>query len=245
MKPDTFGVPLYNMHWRDFEYFVSELWSRRGWVANTTQETNDKGVDTVAWHPFIGNRLDIQAKQWNCNRSRISYCEVDEYFDRAEDTDIPMVIVATAEFTDDCRREGSKRSDVELVGINRLCNLLKELNLTHLPAVYESGQYEVSTGTDVLLRISQTDIPGLDSFDFGTEIIDRIATSKHSWKLLDSLERYYMRALKNTRTQAFDSVQSFQQRIESGYYDIPPRELNTQTRADNVPAVLDQNPAAE
>lgn len=116
----------------EFEYFLAELWERKGWSTTVTQESTDAGVDVAA----VKNTSDlqktlIQAKRYNPDNP-VTGPEVRQYAGLySQEENVENVVVATTgNYTKQAREVGEK-SNVTLIGPDELITEIKQHSKNH------------------------------------------------------------------------------------------------------------------
>lgn len=119
---------LQTMENSDFEVFISDLWSRRGWATEVTPKSKDGGVDVIAEKEFPYNRrLVIQAKRYAEGNS-VGGAIVRECAAQSLHNDIDEVVLATtSQFTRNAV-EVADDMNVKLVDISTLSEIIRTSN---------------------------------------------------------------------------------------------------------------------
>lgn len=101
----------------EFEHFVADLWSARGYETQVVQLSRDAGKDVIAEDK--GTRLAIQAKR-NNRSNRVTSPEVQQYSSLLHDETIDEVaVVTTSSFSYDAHQR-AQEYDMSLVDGGRL-----------------------------------------------------------------------------------------------------------------------------
>jgi predicted helicase len=92
------GPLILSLHWRDFEYLISQLYAEQGYNTTVTPRSKDRGKDVIAVRPGPnGEVVFVQCKNW---RGRVDVDAVSALLGRVETERATRgVIVATSGFT--------------------------------------------------------------------------------------------------------------------------------------------------
>ena len=129
---------LQSMEGREFEEFVSDLWSRRGWVTKVTPRSNDKGIDVIAEVDFpYPRRIVLQAKRY-AEGNTVGSAVVQQCASHSLENDVDeVVLVTTSTFTRGAREEAEQKN-VKLVNITTLCEIIRTSNAYDLVDDYST-----------------------------------------------------------------------------------------------------------
>jgi hypothetical protein len=107
----------------EFEEFVADLWEARGWNAQVTSDSADRGVDVIATQadPFSEKQV-IQAKRY---ANTVSSPEIQQYASlRQQEVDVDaVVVVTTGEFSSQAKSV-ARDLNVKQVNIDDLYELV-------------------------------------------------------------------------------------------------------------------------
>lgn len=107
---------LYNLGWRDFEYWTALKFKKRGYSIQVWKGIADEGVDVFAKKK--GNLLVIQCKKYKLSK-KITVQQIREIFWVATSMNAKACIVCTCSFTKPVKLF-AKKNDVLLFGKDNL-----------------------------------------------------------------------------------------------------------------------------
>lgn len=128
---------LRNMDSYDFEYFIADLWERRGWSTEVEQQSGDAGVDVRATKtsPYKQKVL-IQAKRYGEN-TNVGGPEVQQYASlKQQESNVDTVIIVTSNYFTDSAQTRAEELNVKLININNLIGIVEDTNSFELIKSY-------------------------------------------------------------------------------------------------------------
>lgn len=110
-----------------FEELLGELWERRGWEAEVTVRSKDRGIDVVATRELpVPLTIVIQAKRYSLTRN-VSSTEVQQYSSlRRQREGVDAVAIVTTSGFSDQARETAEALNVKLTDGAELCRLVED-----------------------------------------------------------------------------------------------------------------------
>ncbi|NGM71109.1 restriction endonuclease [Natronolimnobius sp. AArcel1] len=131
--------PLQQLDGHEFEHFVADLWSRRGWDTEVTSQSSDKGIDVVARKTFpYPKKLLIQAKRY-AETNAVSGPELQTYASLKQRENVDeVVVVTTSGFTNQAETIADD-FNIKLVDGETLERLVREMGAEDLVAAYADG----------------------------------------------------------------------------------------------------------
>lgn len=144
---------------REFEHFIADLWSERGWETSVTTRSGDDGIDVIAErNEFYPQKLLIQVKHVvdgeSLNRRHIQQYA---YLHQKDNVD-EVIVVTNGDFTRGAW-ESAETANIKLIGCGTLIELIKD--------TAENGQLEE---LDISLDVSDE---GNDSAPLTLEEVNR------------------------------------------------------------------------
>ncbi|NGM70645.1 restriction endonuclease [Natronolimnobius sp. AArcel1] len=123
----------------EFEHFIADLWSRRGWDTNVTSQSGDKGIDVVATKTFpYPKKTLIQTKRYRDSNS-VSGPELQKYASLKQRENVDeVVIITTSGFTDQAE-DIADDFNIKLISGETLQRLVREMAAEDLVATYADG----------------------------------------------------------------------------------------------------------
>ncbi len=126
---------------RDFEFFLSDLWSHLGWETRVTPQNGDRGVDVVVTRDSpVGLKLVIQAKRYSPS-SKVSGPEIQQYNSlKYQEVDVDAVaVVTTSTFTEQAQME-AEALNVKTLDGPRLAGLVEREHAYDVLEPYADGE---------------------------------------------------------------------------------------------------------
>lgn len=117
----TSRAPLFSLSWKDFEELTAEVFRRRGYSAQLTQEGADGGVDVILRRK--GETFLVQCKHWRSTRVGVDVVRGLFGLIAAQGATGGFVVTA-GDFTKDAL-DFAKGRNIELVHANELLMLLE------------------------------------------------------------------------------------------------------------------------
>lgn len=127
----------------EFEMFVAELWSHRGWETEVTQQAVDKGIDVIATrHEPFQEKQVIQAKRYD-EGNNVSSTEIQQYSSlrHQESSADTVIVIATSGFTPQAR-ELAENLNVKLLDGESLSRLIDDVGAANLVEKYAGSATE-------------------------------------------------------------------------------------------------------
>lgn len=140
------GVPassirhiLQQVDGHEFEHFIADLWSRRGWNTDVTSQSGDKGIDVIATQAFpYPKKVLIQTKRYRETNS-VSGPELQKYASLKQRENVDeVVIITTSGFTDQAEVIADD-FNIKLIDGETLQRLVREMAAEDLVATYADG----------------------------------------------------------------------------------------------------------
>jgi hypothetical protein len=132
---DKMKQKMQNMHYTEFEDMISDLWSRRGWNTETTEDGGDDGIDVIARKYFPYRRIvKIQCKCYSDN-NRVSPSTVREMNGVQTDRDDEVIVVTSGQFTSEAASTASDKN-VKIINGDELARLIVLENAYDILADY-------------------------------------------------------------------------------------------------------------
>ena len=100
----------------EFEYYVADIWEKKGWNVEVTQASNDKGIDIIATKsdPFQQKQL-IQAKQYSADNP-VSSTDIQQYASLyQQEKNVDSVIIVTTSYFTSAAEERAEDLNVKLI----------------------------------------------------------------------------------------------------------------------------------
>ncbi|MDF9746173.1 restriction endonuclease [Natrinema salsiterrestre] len=141
---------LQQLDGHEFERFIADLWSRRGWSTEVTTQSGDKGIDVIATKAFpYPKKSLIQTKRYRDSNS-VSGPELQKYASLKQRENVDeVVIITTSGFTNQADVIADD-FNIKLIDGETLQRLVGEMAAEDLVATYADGN-EISdrayTGT--------------------------------------------------------------------------------------------------
>ncbi|WP_262178357.1 PQQ-binding-like beta-propeller repeat protein [Haloarcula laminariae] len=143
---EEFKEFLYNLTPEEFENFVAQVWSERGWTANVTQMSGDSGIDIVATKesPFQQKQL-IQAKRYGPDTA-VSSPDIQQYASlRQQENNVDSVVVVTSSRFSKQAVQLAEKLNVKLVSGEELYELFKTDEFFHILSDYSQDTHHGET----------------------------------------------------------------------------------------------------
>ncbi|WP_117591768.1 restriction endonuclease [Haloprofundus halophilus] len=121
----------------EFELFIAELWSRRGWETEASQQSVDKGIDVIATRstPFREKQV-IQAKRYD-EGNNVGSRDIQQYSSlRHQEQDADTVVVVTTSGFTRQAQELAGDLNVKLLDGDSLSRLIDEVGAVDLVDTY-------------------------------------------------------------------------------------------------------------
>ena len=130
---------LQQLDGHEFEHFVAELWSRRGWNTDVTAQSGDKGIDVIATKAFpYPKKHLIQTKRYRDTNS-VSGPELQKYASLKQRENVDeVVIITTSGFTNQAEVIADD-FNIKLIDGETLQRLIREMSAEDLVATYADG----------------------------------------------------------------------------------------------------------
>lgn len=156
MTPDILprlrGVDPY-----DFEHFVADVWSERGWTTEVSQGSNDMGVDVIARKSdgLVDQQIAIQVKRY-AEGNTVGRPQIQQYHAlKTQNTETDAVVVVTTSTFAETAEEWAAAHNVKLVDGADLVKIIEGNDLTGLVEEYapkqSSGSGSILGGLEELL----------------------------------------------------------------------------------------------
>lgn len=138
ISADRLLKKLHELEPTQFENFLAECWSQRGWETTVTKPGNDFGVDVIARREQITPRKHvIQAKRYDPDK-KISLGEMQRYASIREQEDADEgYLITTGKFTSPAK-EQAENLRINLVDGPQLVELIRDRELHHVVDKYVS-----------------------------------------------------------------------------------------------------------
>lgn len=124
---------LQSMDNYDFEYFVADLWERRGWETTVSSQAGDRGIDVVATksEPYDQKML-IQAKRYGENTT-VGSPDIQQYASlKNQQSGVDKVLVVTTNRFTNQATEIARKLNVKCIDGDDLLELVTESEATDL-----------------------------------------------------------------------------------------------------------------
>ena len=145
----SIGERLQELDEYEFEYFVGELWERRGWSTEVTSRSTDRGIDVVATKdtPYPEKQL-IQVKCYS-EDNKVGSPDVQQYASlRQQEENVDAVlIVTTSGFTQNAQTIAD-RLNVKLIDRESIEQLIDETDSFDLLSSYTPPKESDSSKSD-------------------------------------------------------------------------------------------------
>ncbi|RKD88945.1 restriction endonuclease [Halopiger aswanensis] len=130
---------LQQLDGHEFEHFIADLWARRGWNADVTSQSSDKGIDVVATKAFpYPKKVLIQTKRYRDTNS-VSGPELQKYASLKQRENVDeVVVITTSEFTNQADVIADD-FNIKLIDGKTLQRLVGEMSAEDLVATYADG----------------------------------------------------------------------------------------------------------
>lgn len=147
MSSEAYHVSLRDVDPIQFEQFIAELWTHRGWNTTLSSESGDKGIDVIATRdePFSQKQL-IQVKRYG-EENTVGSPEIQQYgsLKHQEPGVDTVVVVTTSQFSSQAE-ELAEQLNVKLIDGKGLSKLIEQLGATDLVQKYVENVEERGTG---------------------------------------------------------------------------------------------------
>ena len=121
-----------------FEKIVGDLFKKMGFeIVDVTGKSHDKGIDIISIFNIGSGKTLVQAKKWN--NSNVGIDEVQRLSGVVQNHRANTgVLVTTADFTADAKREAERAGNIRLINGEELVNLMirYELGIRKVPVYY-------------------------------------------------------------------------------------------------------------
>ncbi|EFW91167.1 restriction endonuclease [Haladaptatus paucihalophilus DX253] len=133
---------LQQLNGYEFEEFVSDLWSFRGWETEVTSQSGDKGIDIIATKSFpYPKKTLIQTKRYGTDSS-VSGPELQKYASlKQRDSVDEVIVITTSRFTNQARSL-AQEFNIKLVNGDTLSELVVEMSAEELVESYVDDRRE-------------------------------------------------------------------------------------------------------
>lgn len=112
--PPTDRDEILSLSYTEFENYLADLWAAMGCGIETTQRSDDGGIDVYAYPPGETRPIVIQAKHYNPT-TRVGVTKVREIAGAAQRENTPYAaLVTTSTFTKAATKE-ARQMDVDLI----------------------------------------------------------------------------------------------------------------------------------
>jgi hypothetical protein len=130
---------LQQLDGHEFEHFIADLWSRRGWSTDVTAQSGDKGIDVIATKAFpYPKKVLIQTKRYRDTNS-VSGPELQKYASLKQRENVDeVVIITTSGFTNQADIIADD-FNIKLIDGETLQRLVGEMAAEDLVATYADG----------------------------------------------------------------------------------------------------------
>lgn len=130
---------LQQLDGHEFEHFIADLWSRRGWNTEVTAQSGDKGIDVIATKAFpYPKKILIQTKRY-CDTNSVSGPELQKYASLKQRENVDeVVIITTSGFTNQADVIADD-FNIKLIDGGTLQRLIREMAAEDLVATYADG----------------------------------------------------------------------------------------------------------
>lgn len=148
-ETETIKRRLQRMDDYDFEHFVADIWTRRGWETEVSQASLDAGIDVTATKttPYKQKKL-IQAKRYGENTT-VGGPEIQQYASlKHQQIDADSVVVVTSNAFTRSAEERANELNVKLVNGDDLAELVLSLDAYDLLERYDPTPDDESTSTE-------------------------------------------------------------------------------------------------
>ena len=112
---------------QEFEDYVAELWSKKGWDTKVTKSSQDKGIDIIAEkNDIYSKKTLIQVKRYS-EDNKVTSKQIQQYSSlkyQEENVD-EVIIVTTSSFTSNARQL-AKKLNVKLIDGEKLANIVRK-----------------------------------------------------------------------------------------------------------------------
>ena len=146
MSQVTYHERLRELDPYEFEQFIAEVWTHRGWNTKVSQQSGDQGIDVIATRegPFLEKQL-IQVKRYAPDNS-VGSREIQQYSSlRHQEPDADsVVVVTTSRFTSQAEQL-AEQLNVKLVDGVALSGIISQLGIEELVSKYV-GEQEITEG---------------------------------------------------------------------------------------------------
>ena len=145
----------------DFEEFVADVWSHRGWKTSLTSASHDRGIDVIAtWNGVISRKEAIQVKRYQSDK--ISSREVQRYASIPnQEGDIDNVIIVTSSSFSQPAQEVADELNVKTVDGDDLYQIITENSLSSIVSTYLEAdnrtENTIETGTSNNTQSTQSE----------------------------------------------------------------------------------------
>jgi hypothetical protein len=143
----------------EFEHFVADIWSERGWKTRVTKESEDRGIDVVATKDTpVSEKHLIQAKRYGADNT-VGSPDIQQYASlRQQEQDVDAVVVVTSnQFTEQAERV-ARDLNVKLVDGDDLYEIVEKHSLSTVLADYLSVPESANSQTQS--EVNKTISPG-------------------------------------------------------------------------------------
>jgi hypothetical protein len=165
MTPDTLSR-LRQTDPYDFEHFVADVWSERGWETTVSQGSNDMGVDVVAekHDGLVDTKQVIQAKRY-AEGNTVGRPKIQQYHTlKEQDSEADAAVVVTTSSFTSTAEEWAAEHNVKLVDGDDLVDIINDGNLDsvvdkYAPTLSELESAEAKstdTGGDTATQTGQS-----------------------------------------------------------------------------------------
>ncbi|WP_129115102.1 restriction endonuclease [Halegenticoccus tardaugens] len=152
----------------EFELFIAELWSRRGWETEVSQRSVDRGIDVIATrsNPFREKQV-IQAKRYG-EGNNVGSSEIQQYSSlRHQENGVDTVVVVTTSGFTTQAEELAGDLNVKLLDGESLSAVVERTKATDLVEKYASAVTESSAPSSSSTS-QETSSVDTDSKEMGT-----------------------------------------------------------------------------
>ena len=120
----------------DFEEFVADVWSHRGWKTSLTSASHDRGIDVIAtWNGVISRKEAIQVKRYQSDK--VGSREVQTYGSIPyQEPDVDTVIIVTSSSFSQPAQKVADDLNVKTINGDDLYQIVRENSLSSIVATH-------------------------------------------------------------------------------------------------------------
>ena len=128
MSDDALKAALRNLSGREFEEYLEQLWTARGWDASVTSHSGDDGVDVMATKTdSITVHCAIQAKHRSDEAGTVGSSTVQKYAYLHQKSNVDVVVLATTGGFTDSAKQSAQTANIKLIDLDEVVRLTKDV----------------------------------------------------------------------------------------------------------------------